>query len=260
MISDFIHLCGELNIKIAIEKIVWADTIIVFLGILLDGSNLMLSIPIEKRDKALRLLCEIEDKKKATIKQLQVLTGYLNFLIKAIFASRTFIRCMYTKASQYQQGKKLKHHHHVHLDAEFRFDCQVWRFFLENLRESSICRPMIDLDTKEKTSVQLNFSSDASASNILGFGAIFDDEWIYGQWEAGYIKRFNPSIEYLELFVLVVAILTWGYKLKDMRMIVYCDNQAMVQMVNTLTSSCKNCMYLLRLLVLNNLVFNQSVS
>ena len=174
MIQSFIELCKDLNIPMALEKTEWADTVIVFLGILLDGANLLLSIPIEKRDKALKLLNEFSDKKKATIKQLQVLTGYLNFLTKAIFVGRTFTRRMYAKASVYQKGRKLKQHHHVWLDLEFKFDCEVWCFFCD----ISLCRPMIDLDKAQKTTIELNFSSDASANVKLGFGAVFENDWL----------------------------------------------------------------------------------
>ena len=76
MISHFLVLCNELNIPMAFEKTDWADTIIVFLSILLDGKNRTLSIPLDKQQKALALLNDLSGKKKSTIKQLQVLTRY----------------------------------------------------------------------------------------------------------------------------------------------------------------------------------------
>ena len=70
---------------ISLEKTEWAAPTLIFLGNLLDGTNLMISIPLEKHDKAIRLLSELTDKKKAMVKQLQVVMGYLNFLSRAIF-------------------------------------------------------------------------------------------------------------------------------------------------------------------------------
>ena len=66
------------------------------------------------------------NKKKATIHQLKVLTGYLNFLTKAIFAGRTFTRRMYSKYAD-AAAKGLKQHHHVRIDAEFKFDLRFGR-------------------------------------------------------------------------------------------------------------------------------------
>ena len=151
LIQRFLDLCQELAIPVAIEKTEWAkpDSLIIFLGILLDGKNLCLAIPLEKQEKALRLLNDLNDRKKATIKQLQVLTSYLNFLAKAIVAGRTFTRHIYAKCAQLEKGKngrRLKPYHHVALDSEFKFDCSIWRVFLSNYRNQAVCRPMIDLE------------------------------------------------------------------------------------------------------------------
>ena len=54
--------------------------------------------------------------------------------------------------------------------------------------------------------------------------------------------------------------LTWGDLLVNTRVVIFCDNQSVLEMVNNTTSICKNCMYLLRLLVLNNLRFNRRIS
>ena len=130
LINEFLQLCGELQVLVALEKTEWAtdSCIIVFLGILLYGRRLLISIPLEKQEKALKLLNNFMDCKKATIKQAQALTGYLNFLTKAIPAGRTFMRCMYAKCASFEVGKngrRLKQHHHVAIDREFKFDCNV---------------------------------------------------------------------------------------------------------------------------------------
>ena len=190
-----------------------------------------------------------------------MLTGYLNFLTRAIFPGRAFTRRIYTKYSKVlgKEGLfKLKHYHHVRLDKEFHFDCQVWRCFLSNPIKRIVCRPMVDL-TSVTTAAELNSYSDASANEHLGCGAIFDNQWLFCQWEPGYIKQNSPSIGYLELYALCAAILTWGDQLKDSRIVVFCDNMAVVHMINQLSSSCGNCMYLLRLLTLSGLVDNRRV-
>ena len=215
MIQGFINLCAELNLPVAVEKTEWADTLVVFLGILLDGTSYTLSIPMEKQEKALKLLNDIVTKKRATVKQLQVLMGYLDFLTKAIFAGRTFTRRMYSKYAGHwdaKSSKAVKHYHHVRLDAEFKYDCEVWIAFLTHYRDLAICRPMVDLQSTVSAEV-LNFYSDANAHPLLGFGARYNDHWLFAQWENGFIKNNKPSIEYLELFALTAALLMWGDEL-----------------------------------------------
>ena len=187
-----------------------------------------------------------------------MLTGYLNFLSRAIFAGRAFTHRIYAKFNG--SKNKLKQYHHVNLDQEFRFDLEVWRIFLLHHRSKAVCCPMVNLD-KFTTSEQLFFYSDASTNAKLTFGAVFNKKWLFGQWEPRFIKTCKPSIEYLELFALTVAILTRAEekKIGNNRIVIFCDNMAVIQMVNQVTSSCHNCMYLIRLLVLNGLIHNTRV-
>ena len=107
-LSIFLDICKKIGVPIAEEKTEWATVtaLIIFLGILLDGKSLTLSIPLEKRNRAVKMLQFIKDKKKATVKELQVLCGYLNFLCKAIFPGRPFVRRMYAKYSTKIPGLK----------------------------------------------------------------------------------------------------------------------------------------------------------
>ena len=208
----FLRLCQDLGLKVAAEKTVWGTTRIVFLGILLDGDNLVLGIPMEKKEKAIKMLLEMVDKKKNTIRNLQGLAGYLNFLNKAIFLGRTFTRRMYSKFG----GKldKLKPHHHVKLEKEFKQDCETWLSFLRNDSWTTVCRPMVDL-SHNKEAPELDFFTDTSGSKEKGgFGCIFGENWSYGTWNEDWMKDQDPSIEYLELAALCIGIFMWSSKLK----------------------------------------------
>ena len=259
LIQHFMDLCEEINVPIAIEKTEWGTDCLIFLGILLHGARFILAIPIEKQRKALNLLNEITHK-KVTIKLLQTLAGYLNFLNKAIVLGRTFTRRIYSKFSALQinkSGKLFKPHHHVTVDQELRFDCEIWKYFLSHHTSSAICRPMVDLVKQTFTAEHLNFYSDASTNVKFGIRAIFENKWLFAQWEDNFIKEKDPSIEYLELVGVVGAMLTRGHLIRNRRVIVNCDNISVVCMINSMTSSCKNCMYLLHLLTLNNMIFNR---
>ena len=96
---QFLQLCEQICLPVSAEKMEWSSPIMIFLGNLLNGIDLVISIPVEKYEKALRILQTFEGKRKAMVKQLQVLTGYLNFLLRAIFAGHTFTRRIYAKFS-----------------------------------------------------------------------------------------------------------------------------------------------------------------
>ena len=58
----------------------------------------------------------VVNKKKTTIKNLQELTGLLNFFKRAIIPGRTFTRHMYDNiATKDKSGNPLKNHHHINL-------------------------------------------------------------------------------------------------------------------------------------------------
>ena len=217
LVRTFLSICKHIRVPVSLEKTEWATSNLTFLGILLDGEHLTLSIPLDKKEKALRILEYFGNKNKATVKQLQELTGFLNFLSQAIFPGRAFTRRMYAKYSGTINDKsgKFKKYHHVRLDQEFKFDCEVWKLFLQGDVYTFACRPMLDINNLQ-SATQLEFYSDASRNPDLGFGAVFRNEWIFGQWEAGFIEQQQPSISFLELYVLTAGILTWSDKLKNM--------------------------------------------
>ena len=265
MLTTFMEMCADIYFPVALDKTEYATSQIVFLGIILDGVRHLLIIPEEKKLKALNQILWVESKSKSTVHCLQQLAGILNFLHKAIVPGRVFTRRMYAKFSHIMDhkgkllvGSKLKPYHHVKLDREFRDDCEVWKFFLNNSTSSLLCRPFVDVEAMSYAT-ELGFTSDAAASEKLGFGCVYGNRFCYGKWPELFIKTQNPSIQFLELFGLVVAVFNWSEQLQNSRSIIFCDNDAVVKMVNKNSSSCKHCMYLLRMLVLRSLLYNMRI-
>ena len=167
---------------------------------------------------------------------------------------------MYSKLKlSNKMGKKLKHYHHVNLDSEFISDALVWTMFLTDNTPRNWCHPFVD-SKRFVNSTVLQFFTDSSAAEDKGFGCIFENEWVAGLWGRTFIKNEKPSIQYLELYALCVGVLTWAEKLQNLNIVIFCDNQAVVQMVNNYTSSCQNCMRLLRVLVLDCLIHNHRIT
>ena len=75
---------------------------------------------------------------------------------------------------------KLKQHHHVRLDSEFKQDCKVWLEFLQGELADTVNRPMVDQLSKPTDARSICFYSDSSANKSLGFGCILNTEWIHG--------------------------------------------------------------------------------
>ena len=173
LVRGFLSLCREINCPVSMEKTEWASDTVIFLGILLDGRRHCLCIPDDKKLKAINQLNLILSKKNATIKEVQSLTGLLNFLGKAIVPGRAFTRRMYPKLKTTNRlGVELKSYHHVRITEEFKSDCNMWLLFLTHSHVSQLCRPFLDLKTYQCPR-NLNFYSDSSGK--IGLGCYFQN-------------------------------------------------------------------------------------
>ena len=255
MLDTFLGLCDHIGCPIASDKTVTPEPIIEFLGTLLNGVSHTLSIPIEKIQKARFLLNTAINTRKVRVGFIQKLTGTLNFLNRVVVPGRAFMRAMYDKLKlKRQDGTMLKQHHHITLTSEFVQDCRVWMWFLDRvtLNDKGICRPFVDFDVRSTDNTELWFYSDASKNPNFGVGATFGFEWFNLRWPEKFIKEADPSIAFLELYGLTLALFTWKDKpeLHHGRVIIFCDNQSVMQMVNQLTSKCPQCMKMVRLIAL----------
>ena len=106
-INTFISICNTINFPVSMEKTYFGTTKITFLGLLIDTLEQLICLPTDKIEKGLLLIGRILEKKnrtnnkgkskpvKITFHELQKLTGFLNFLSKAIVPGRAFTRRLY---------------------------------------------------------------------------------------------------------------------------------------------------------------------
>lgn len=249
-VTIFLAICRDINFPVSQEKTIWSTQEIIFLGLLINTLLQLVVIPGDKRDKAVDALNRTLRSKKVKVHELQKLTGQLNFLSKAVVPGRAFTRRMYNKFSN------MKQYHHIRVDSELKLDCQVWYQFL--LNPCNVARPFADFEEQTVSEV-INLTSDASLNQSLGFAGVFKRPGINGQmttswfaqkWPAKFIQKSKCSIEVAELIGTCTAVTVWADELKGRRVTIWCDNQAVVHMVNNTTSSCRKCMFLIRHLTL----------
>ena len=250
-IQIFLDICKDIQFPVALEKTFWSSTTLTFLGLLIDTDHQLVLLLKEKIICGRQIIAGILNKtsRKVTVKELQQLCGFLNFLGRAIVPGRAFTRRLYA----YTKSPVLKTHHHVKVNREMRLDLLMWEKFLHSPEIFS--RPFIDFND-ELVADKLDMYSDVSKNPELGFGATCGSSWMFSQWSQELIRCENPSIEYLELYALVAGFLAWGYRFVNRRIILFCDNMSVVEMVNSTSSTCRNCMVLIRILVLESLLKN----
>ena len=101
--------------------------------------------------------------------------------------------------------------------------------------------------------------SDSFRNYQLGFGGICQSFWMFMKWDHQFMLENDPSIAYLELYPVLATVMNWVYRFRNKRIILFCDNEGVVEMINSSSSKCRNCMVLIRLLVLQSMVENVRV-
>ncbi len=219
-----------------------------FLGLGLNSKKQTITIPEDKIKKTKTLIEDFLQHRTRRVKQCQALAGTLNFLSKAIVPGRAFTRRLYDAIP-----KNRVPDHHVNVSAAVKKDLTVW---LQMIAASDCHRPFMDFTVQKAES--LGIYTDASGSAELGLGCVWQNPWISLQWPSGYIRKPGvlPSIAFLELYAIAVAVLKWGHTVANMRVQLESDNQSAVAMVNNNTSKCPHCMVLVRHIVLHSMKYN----
>ena len=238
-VSVFLQICQEIKFPVALEKTFWGSTQIVFLGLLIDMIRQMVFVPVEKIARAKELIALVYHKKKVTVHMLQQLCGFLNFLCRAVVPGRAFTRRLYMHYSH----KSLKSHHHVRVTKDMKEDLKIWNVFLDH--PNAYCRPFVDF-RKHYTLTDIHMYSDATRNFKLGFGAICSKKfWMFGSWDEQFCHLKQPSIEYLELFAVAAAIMSWIHLFENKVIVLYCDNLSVVHWLRNSSASCPHSMGLI---------------
>ena len=237
-LQSFLHLSTSLNIPIKHEKTVLPTTRAQLHGLIVDSNQMLVILPQDKKDKAIQLLNQMSKQKSATLNQLQILIGTLQFATKAIISGRTFLR----RLIDLTKGIKGKHHH-IRLNTEARLDIKMWLSFLVSFNGKRIISPQYWVESSH-----LRFFSDASGS---GFAAINGSSWFMGTFPPSWK---NVNIATKELLPITLSFRMWSTKLKGSNLIFMVDNMSVVNILQSQTSNDPEIMNLLRPMVVSSMI------
>ena len=244
------ELLLDLGFQISPSKVVPPCQQLTFLGIVLDTCAMELSLPQNKLDETKLLIGTFLNRKRASKRQLQQLAGKLNWACRVVHGGRTFLRRILDSMNSLRSasakfrftpefrkdlfwwqsflavfnGKRIASAK-FRFTPEFRKDLFWWQSFLAVFNGKRILHskvPIADVET------------DASQEAV---GSYFRGDWAYSflPADAPLVAPFHINVK--EAFAIYLAARRWGPQWANHHVIVHCDNQAAVAMINKGTTA-----------------------
>ena len=209
------NLLLELGFTLSSHKAVPPCQDLVFLGIRFDTVRLTLSLPRDKLSDLHIMIKSFLQKKTVSKRELQRLIGKLNWACRVVYGGRTFLRRAidFMNTLNRPRSKSL-------MSKSLLLDLRWWDSFLSTFNGQCSffdSRPITDLQT------------DACP---VGAGAYWHGDWSYWNFFTDLPHLSQLHINFKECLCIVLAALRWGSQWQNRHIIVYCDNQAAVAMIN----------------------------
>ena len=240
-LHSFLALCEVVGVPIAKEKTEGPHQVLTFLGIELDSIKMEARLPVDKLDKGRSLIAEFKGRSKVSLKEIQSLTGFLNFTTSVILPGKPFLR----RLINLSKGLK-KSFYKVRLTRPVREDLALWEEFLQDYNGASFF-----IEEEWVSADKLHLFTDAAKA--LGYGLIFGSKWIYGEWDQ---EALDLSISVLEMYPIALAFLIFSHNFKGRSIIIHTDNEALVHVFQNKSSRDALILSMYRRVILTCLKYN----
>ena len=195
------------------------STKMAFLGVGFDTETLMLEVTKDRLDELLTLLKSWSNRTMASRQEIQSIIGKLNFVASVVRPGRVFI----SRLLNFLRGLPETGLHA--LTQEVHKDLNWWASFLPLYNGISMM-PMEGWSSPDEV-----FASDAC---LVGCGAwVSDIKQYFHTTFPIHIQEAAGHINALELLTIIVACKVWGPPWAGKRILVQCDNEVSVVVINS---------------------------
>ena len=215
-LRDIIRLFG---LKEAVDKAASPSTLMVFLGLLINSIDLTITIPPRKLEEILQEVRKWRNKTTASLKEVQILAGQLNFACKCVRSGRVYLSRILNFLREFNNSKsKIRE-----VSDELKQDIAWWDSFASKFNGVSM---MLENEWSKPDKLM------ASDSCLTGGGAYFLGRYFHWKFPEQIVSK-KFSINVLELMVLVVTVKKWAKHLVSKKVVFKCDNLNTVRWINS---------------------------
>ena len=216
-------------------KVAWPTPVLEIIGYVFDTIKMEICVSKERVQETVAELNKWLNRRLCSKRQLLSLIGKLIFIARVVRSGRTFVRRMINLS------KKVKHlHHRIRLNRDFRDDVKWWLHYLPSWNGISFF-----YETNWSNNADLELYTDASD---VGIGCYFKGAWIMQSFDNNNHKFAENSINWRELYAVVVAVATWGHMLASKKVLFHCDNMSIMYILKSGVSKDAKLMTLVRAL------------
>ena len=244
-LDNFLQICKDLGVPIADDKLVGPTTCLTYLGIEIDTVAMTVRLPADKLEKVKAIIHEWAGRRKCTKRELLSLIGLLAFASKVVKPGRMFLRRLIDLSTSVDSL-----HHFIYLNLEARADILWWLRFLPEWNGMAIIHPT------PITNIDLKLYTDASE---VGFGCVYGTHWAYGSWGWDWRPTDECNINVRELFAVWAAVYTWGKHWANKEVVVFTDNESIIEIWKNGTCPNKRMMVIVRALFFHAASLNLNI-
>ena len=211
------ELLKELGLEENLAKACEPSSTQIVLGVLINSVEGTVAIPDEKLKEIVSMIADWQTKTRTNKVGLQSLIGSLQFVTKCVRQSRTFLNRLLETLRSMKNAKSIE------LSAEFKKDLRWWAMFIEEFNGVSFIPPAV-WDEPD-----VAFSTD---SCLQGCGGICGTQYFHFAYPDA-IRIQSLAIHKLEMLAVLIAVRLWGRSFQGMRLQIFCDNSAAVEVINS---------------------------
>ena len=211
------HLLSALGLDESHSKVCEPAVRMTFLGILFDTVSMVMEVTPERLQEISNEV-EMWLVKQSTSKhELQVLLGKLHFITKCVRQGRIFVSGLLNLLRDISGDER------VALSEEARADIRWFHTYLHEYNGVSL----IPEASWSKPDERL-----ATDACLVGCGGVCGNEYLYADFPEQ-TREEAKHISALEMLTIMAAVKNWGEPLTRAKVLVFCDNDARVQVINS---------------------------
>ena len=209
----------DLGLEENIPKACPPSVIQTVLGVVIDTKNMTISVTSERMEEIKNLLNKWENKIVCKKKELQSLIGKLCFICKCVRQSRVFLNRLLEvlRSVDWAVSSRIK------LSPEFHKELKWWSMFMIKFNGVAF------IPSPVWTEPDVTIATD---SCLEGCGGICDYQYFHSEFPTSILLQKLP-IHKLEFLAVLIGARIWGHKFGGMKIRIYCDNQSVVDVINS---------------------------